>query len=133
MDTNNMKNIVILKNLPSNLVEEAIIVVKDKKEAIDVDFLKEKEVSKEKNKKKNVIQGYMKEEDFKKIERIQKDNRVYVVKEAEMIVNDYLTKIEDNKNFKAKEKMEKMYHKLKYINFVLLAVSVLSTLICIIK
>lgn len=133
MDTNNMKNIVILKNLPSNLVEEAIIVVKDKKEAIDVNFLKEKEVSKEKNKKKNVIQGYMKEEDFKKIERIQKDNRVYVVKEAEMIVNDYLTKIEDNKNFKAKEKMEKMYHKLKYINFVLLAVSVLSTLICIIK
>lgn len=30
MNINNMKNIVIVKDLPSNLVEEAIIVIKDK-------------------------------------------------------------------------------------------------------
>ena len=132
MDINKMKNIIIIKNLPSNLVEEAIVVVKDKKEPIDIDWIKTKENKKEKN-KKNIIQGYMKEEDFKKIEGVQKENRGYIVKEAEMVVNEYLTKIEDNKNYKAKVKMEERYHKIKYINLVLLAISILSTMICIIR
>ena len=28
METSNMKNMVVLKNLPSNLVEEAIVILK---------------------------------------------------------------------------------------------------------
>ena len=35
MKMNNMKNIVILKNLPSNIIEEAIVVVKNKKQILD--------------------------------------------------------------------------------------------------
>ena len=31
MDKENIKNIIILKNLPSNLIDEAIMVIKDKK------------------------------------------------------------------------------------------------------
>ena len=31
MDTSNLKNIVVLKNLPSNLVEEEIVVLKKNK------------------------------------------------------------------------------------------------------
>ena len=31
MSKENTRNVIILKNLPSNLVDEAIIVVKDKK------------------------------------------------------------------------------------------------------
>lgn len=37
---NNSKNIVILKNLPSNIVEEAIVVVKNKKNIMDINSLK---------------------------------------------------------------------------------------------
>ena len=33
MESSNMKNMVILKNLPSNLVEEAIIILKSNKKA----------------------------------------------------------------------------------------------------
>lgn len=31
METSNMKNIVVLKNLPSNIVEEAIVILKGNK------------------------------------------------------------------------------------------------------
>ena len=31
MKTDIMKNVIILKNLPSNLIDEAIVIVKDKK------------------------------------------------------------------------------------------------------
>lgn len=33
METSNMKNMVVLKNLPSNLVEEAIVILKSTKKA----------------------------------------------------------------------------------------------------
>ena len=46
MNQSNMKNVIILKNLPSNLIDEAIMVVKDKKKVKDInysDFIKYKE------------------------------------------------------------------------------------------
>ena len=33
METSNLKNMVVLKNLPSNIVDEAIIVLKTNKKA----------------------------------------------------------------------------------------------------
>ena len=36
----NQKSIVVLKNLPSNLLEEAVVVVKTKKSIMDIDYLK---------------------------------------------------------------------------------------------
>lgn len=131
MDVNEMKNIVILKNLPSNILEEAIVIVKDKKKALDIDCLKSSN-SKEKN-KEEILQGYMKNEDLKKFEKVEKDNRKFVVKEAEMVINSYLQRIEENKNIIDKNKLRVKYNKLKYINFVLLAISILSTCVCIAK
>lgn len=131
MKTNNMKNIIIIKNLPSNLVEEAIVVVKDKKKLSCVDILNDDKNTKEDNKR--IIKGFMKSDDFEKIEKVNKENREYVIKEAEMVVNEYLNKIEDNKNYKSREKMEKSYKKIKYINAVLIITSILTTLICFIK
>ena len=45
MSKENTRNVIILKNLPSNLVDEAIIVVKDKKK----------------------IENYMKESEYKDV------------------------------------------------------------------
>lgn len=131
MDVNNMKNIVILKNLPSNLLEEAIFVVKDKKKAIDLDYLNN---AKNLNKgKENAVQGYMNSEDLKKIEKVQKDSRKYVVKEAEMVVNNYLEKMNDFQRIKEKYKLETKYNRMKYLNYILVIIALLSTLICAIK
>lgn len=126
LNTNNIKNIVIVKNLPSNLVEEAIIVVKNKEAS-------KAYIDKKKNESKDIIHGYMKEDDFKKIKQIKQETRNYVVKEAEMIIKNYLEKVEYNKKLKDKNVMEEKYTRLKYLNCVLVIMSLLSTLICVIK
>ena len=72
MNNQNTKNVIILKNLPSNLIDEAIIVVKDKKKVKDInysDLLKYKE-------KNEIVQSSMKQEELKKIENIKRENRI---------------------------------------------------------
>lgn len=123
MDKTNMKNIIIVKNLPSNLVDEAIIVIKDKKKFDEIND----------NQNGKIVKGYMNEDDFNKIKQVKKDCRTYVVKEAEMVVNDYFEKIEENKNYKTKRKIEQNYKKLKYVNLMLFAITIFSTCICFIK
>lgn len=125
IDLNNMKNIIIVKDLPSNLIDEAIIVVKDKNKIKNIDKLIEN--------KQNYEHCFIKEEDFNKIRNIQRENRKYIVKEAEMVVSDYLDKIDENKKYKEKVKLKKTYKKLKYTNLCLMLTSIISTMICIIK
>ena len=91
MDKEEMKNVIILKNLPSNLIDEAIMVIKDRKSAKKFDFNQILNNGEEKHK---VIQGYMKNDELKKIENIRKEGRKYVIKEAEIILSDYISKIE---------------------------------------
>ena len=71
MNKEGMKNIVILKNLPSNLIEEAIMVVKDKSKIKNFDFCEyikdggeNFSTNRERREKSRVIQGYMKEEEL---------------------------------------------------------------------
>ena len=73
-----MKNMVVLKNLPSNMVEEAIIIFKE------TSRIKAKDII---NKTNNInqVQGKGKSKDI-------------IFKEAEMLVNDYVKKIEQQKN-----------------------------------
>lgn len=123
IDLNNMKNIIIVKDLPSNLIDEAIIVVKNKIKNIDKLI----------ENKQNYEHCFIKEEDFNKIRNIQRENRKYIVKEAEMVVSDYLDKIDENKKYKEKVKLKKTYKKLKYTNLCLMLTSIISTMICIIK
>ncbi len=124
MNLSKVKNIVILKNLPSNCIEEAIVVVKEKSKIPNIDKI---------NKRENIIYSMMQENEFKKFENIKKEKRKYIIKEAEMVVNDFLTKIEENKKYEEKIKMKKTYRRLKYSNIILIIVSILSTMICFMK
>ena len=112
MNNQNTKNVIILKNLPSNLIDEAIIVVKDKKKVKDInysDLLKYKE-------KNEIVQSSMKQEELKKIENIKRENRKYVIKEAETVVSNYIQRIEDNLSDKKIEKLSKKYKKCRLLN-----------------
>ena len=112
METSKLKNMVVLKNLPSNIVDEAIIVLKTNK--------KVKKLKKiEKNKKK------VENENDKK-------DKEYILKEAEMIVNNYISKIENNdkKNIFNKEAKAK-YNKLKKYAIAITSMSVLQAIVII--
>lgn len=122
MNQSNMKNVIILKNLPSNLIDEAIMVVKDKKKVKDInysDFIKYKEEN-------GIIQGDMRIEDLKKIENIKKEDRKYVIKEAEVVVTNYIKRIEDNLSDRKLDKLKKSYKKSKLLNILLAMTTMIS-------
>ena len=100
MSKENTRNVIILKNLPSNLIAEAILVVKDKKQVADYmkesEFGANKDVSNCKNYNNGIIYGDIKTESLKKIENVKKEDRKYVIKEAEIVVSNYIKRIEDN-------------------------------------
>lgn len=103
MEESKTKNTIVLKNLPSNLIEEAIIVFKNKK--IVNEIVKEKkgkaEIKNTTNKKEN-----------------------YAIKEAELLISEYITKIEEKKR---NRNIEKVKHSKKYKNVKIY--SILSTII----
>lgn len=107
MDTNTMKNIVILRDLPSNMVEEAFVVFKD-----NVKIHKKEKVEKNKTTEK--------EEKPK--------TKEYIIKEAEMIVQDYITQI-DKKEYElgnSNKKLKEKYKRLKALTIFLAMFSALS-------
>ncbi len=129
MNPENMKNIIILKNLPSNLIDEAIVVVKNKKESKDINYKTLMQDG-----KSRAIQGYMKEEELKKIENIKKEERNYIIKEAEMVVANYIAKIEKPILVEKKmKKLEKSYKKVRILNVMLAIISLICVAIQIIK
>ena len=107
METSNLKNMVVLKNLPSNIVDEAIIVLKANK--------KTKKLQKIENKK--ILEN-----------QENKKDKEYILKEAEMIVNNYISKIENKENDKIiiSKDTDGKYKKLKKY-------AIATTLLCIIK
>lgn len=107
METSNLKNMVVLKNLPSNIVDEAIIVLKANK--------KTKKLQKIENKK--ILEN-----------QENKKDKEYILKEAEMIVNNYISKIENKENDKKiiSKDTDGKYKKLKKY-------AIATTLLCIIQ
>ena len=77
MESSNMKNIVVLKKLPSNMVEEAIIIFKENQK------VRQKELI-DKSKNVNYSESQTKSKD-------------YILREAEMLVTDYINKIENRR------------------------------------
>ena len=73
MEDSKLKNMVVLKNLPSNIVDEAIIVLKSNKKV-----KKLQKIEKDKQSLEN---------------KEEKKDKEYILKEAEMIVNNYISKI----------------------------------------
>ena len=110
METSNMKNMVVLRNLPSNIVDEAIIILKSNKKVKKLELV-------EKNKQSNSQSGEHK-------------NKEYIVREAEMLVNSYIgkienTKVRDSKNNILKEK----YNRLKKYSFIATVILFISLII----
>ena len=103
MNDSKMKNMVILKNLPSNIVEEAYVVLKPHK-----NFSLQKQENTE--------------------ERLTSE---YVVKEAEMVISNYLSKIEEKKVIRnlEVEEIKKKYNNLKKASMILAGILVLNIMI----
>lgn len=112
MDISSMKNMIVLRNLPSNIVEEAIVVLKTNKK------IKKPELAKNKS------------ENFKnsKNNRQDKDNKDYIIKEAEIVISNYISKIEnqDIKGTKELNQLQKKYKKLKICTTGIVIVASLS-------
>ena len=99
MNSNQMKNIIVLKNLPSNLIDEAFIILKDNKKAKS-----------------------LKRIDSKNGNKIEKEKTGdYIVKEAEMVISNYLSRIEKEKQIKSysMKRIEDKYKRLKVVSIIL--------------
>lgn len=110
MQTNNVKNIVVLRNLPSNIMEEAIIILKSNKYA----------------KKLQMVEN----NNNKELEKKESNNNEYIVKEAEDLLSTYVSKIENNKNVDRPSKtLKEKYSKLKKYSIVITIFFVISLII----
>ncbi len=112
MNQGNLKNTVVLKNLPSNIVEEAIIVFK-----ANIKLKEEQEMNNNTEINKN---------------RKEKD---YILKEAEMLVNNYIRRVEEKKRIKneIQKKVDKKCKNLKKYVFIMGIILLLETIFLIIK
>lgn len=102
MEESKMKNMIVLRDLPSNLVDEAFVILKPNKKIRYEDYAKNKKIE-----DKQVVTKY--------------GARDYMVREAEMIISDYLGNIENDKKLKANniKQLEKKYKRLKSLTYVL--------------
>lgn len=112
MESSKLKNMVVLKNLPSNIVDEAIIILKTNKKVKKLQKIEQN---------KNSISN----------ENDKKDKE-YILKEAEMLVNNYISEIESNekKHIFNKEAKAK-YNKLKKYAIAITTISVLQAIVII--
>lgn len=112
MNTEVMKNMVIIKNLPSNLIEEAFVILKPNLKVKELETLNlEKNNNNDSSKNKN-------------------DN--YIVKEAEMLVAEYISKIENKNSIRKNNDIEKKYKKLKSRAIASFTFAIISLIISII-
>lgn len=95
-----MKDMIVIKNLPSNIVEEAWVVIKPEVKNKEKELIKRMRNSKINTKKENG----------------------YVLKEAESVIYDYLENINNYENKKKYNNIIKKYNKLKKLSFLLLAI-----------
>lgn len=95
MSQSNLKNMVVLKNLPSNIVEEAIVILKTNKKIKKLEKIEKCKISDDMESKK-------------------KDND-YILKEAEMLVSNFISGLEEKKLKKKNDskKIEQKYKRIK--------------------
>jgi len=103
MSTESMKNMVVLKNLPSNIVDEAIIILKPNVKVKSLDLAENKKESKNAKNEK------------------EQNSKQYIINEAEMVISNYLSKIDNNKKniYKTNKKIENKYKKTRAISIFL--------------
>lgn len=115
MNQSNLKNMVVLKNLPSNIVEEAIVILKTNKKIKKLEKI-------EKNKVIEDTSNKTKEND-------------YILKEAEMLVSNYISGLEEKKEAKKikNQKMNQKYKRIKNYAYVASLIILIETMILFIK
>lgn len=101
-----MKNIIVLKGMSSNVVEEAIVVLKPN--------VKLKQSEHANNKKPNLQ---------------EKNKRKVIVKEAENVISDYIEKIQLKNSLLETQKFRSKYKVMRFMN----ALLIITTIICILK
>lgn len=113
MNNEGLKNIVLLKDLPSNLIEEAIIVLKENKKIhkvqkiIDINNEKKRQKNDKQNKNKN-------ENNLNNNEILNKNiDNDYIIKEAYMLLDDYTKRLE-TETPSWKNNVKKLERKYKY-------------------
>lgn len=112
MEASKLKNMVVLRNLPSNIVDEAIIILKT-------------------NKKVKKLQKIEQNKKLQSNENTKKDKE-YILKEAEMLVNNYISKIENNNKKDIFNKdLKKKYVKLKKYSMIISIMCIIQALIII--
>jgi len=110
MDTSKMKNMVVLKDLPSNLIDEAILILKPNKTIKGLDCIKSSENirnSAEENKDKG---------------------KNYIINEAELVISNYISGIE-NKGKDKSYKIRNKYKVLKTCIFILTGLIVINAIL----
>lgn len=109
MNKESMKKMVILKDLPSNIVDEAIVILKPN--------VKLKGLNIEKNKKFEAKENNC--------------SKKYIVNEAQMVISNYLSNIENCKknDFLINKKIDNKYKIYKIISILLGVTLILSLII----
>ena len=112
MDVSQMKNIIVLKDLPSNIVDEAIVILKNNSNV----------------KKKETVEN----RNVNKFEEQSNGSYELAVREAEYVIQDYIKNIErpkENKTSLAKMKIK--YKKLQISSILLGITTIIGIILCI--
>lgn len=107
MDKIDMKNTIVLKDLPSNIIKEAYVVLKSNKAVKQIQ-------KKEKNNKKK-----------------SKNKQEYIVKEAELIVLDFIHEFEKSENDVILN--SKINQKLKRYTYIASIIMIIQFILLVIK
>ena len=105
MVNNKLKNIIVLKGMASNVVQEAIVILRP-----NIEF--EKCNSLYKNKENNLFNNKKKS----------------VVSEAEYVINNYIKEIETTNSKRKSQRLEKRYKFSKILNVILFISFIISVI-----
>lgn len=110
------QNTIVLRNLPSNLIEEATIVFKNKKTVREIE-----KAEKERKKQESTIIP---------VKNKEGKRQSYAIKEAEMVIIDYVSAIEEKRrNINLRNnKVNKKYKRLKIYSIATTALFLLETI-----
>lgn len=111
MEKEKIRNVVILRNLPSNFIEEAFIVCKTKAYAKKIEMLEKNNLNRSNNEK-------------------QKEKGL--IEEAENVILNYIDKIEKESKVKEYKKIKKNNDKLVSIAIFVTIYAILTTIALII-
>ena len=108
MEKGKMKNVVVLRNLPSNLIDEAFVVVKSKNVARSLERIDGKNEN---------------------IDRKNKDDG-YIVREAESVLSSYVSLVEKKDDKKVDFGIKRRYNMLKIYGVLVTVAFVVAVVFC---